>query len=253
MVDLLAQCYWPELPDKYDSALRAAVKFILDHYNVSGIIASGTIIRGNPDPTSDLDIYVIHQEPFRQRVQRFFNQIPTEIFINPPSAVEGYFDEEQSSRRPVTAHMLATGFVVLDLDPVIHELREKAGSLLGQPPPAPEDLTIHKYFPALLLEDAVDVADKDQAAAQMILNQAVQGMLNFCFIQAGRFIPRQKNLLDVLEELDKGTAKLARSFYGASSIRMKVELAGLIADRTIEERGFFAWETSPETILQENI
>ena len=142
MNELLGRCNWPELAEKYDTALRDAVEFIPERYTVSGIIVSGTIIRGAPDPASDLDIYVIHQQPFRQRLQKFFNQVPAEIFVNPPSAVERYFVEEQASRRPLTAHMLATGFVILNLDPVIDELRQKAASLLTQPPAAPDDLTM---------------------------------------------------------------------------------------------------------------
>jgi len=121
--ELLSQCKWPELEEKYDLALRSAVDFILENYSVLGIVVSGTIIRGNPDPSSDLDIYVIQSEPFRQRLQKLFNKIPAEIFINPPKAVEGYFEKEQEARRPLTAHMLATGFVILELDPIINKLQ----------------------------------------------------------------------------------------------------------------------------------
>jgi len=248
MSHLLSQCNWPELPEKYDLALREGIEFILERYHVSGIIASGTIIRGNPDPASDLDIYVIHPEPFRQRIQKFFHDIPAEIFVNPPQAVEGYFDEEQSSRSPLTAHMLATGFVVLKLDPVIDELREKARNLLSNPPETPKDLTPQRYYRALLLEDATDLIEKDPATAQMLLSQAVTEMLEFCFIQQGDFIPRPKSLLDKLAKIDSQLADLARSFFEAASLDLRADLACQIADRTIAKRGFFEWETSPETV-----
>ena len=64
------------------------VEFILENYSVLGIIVSGTIIRGNQDLSSDLDIYVIQKEPFRQRLQKFFNHIPAEIFVNPPKLLK---------------------------------------------------------------------------------------------------------------------------------------------------------------------
>ncbi len=70
-----------------------------------GIIVAGTHISGNPDPTSDLDIYVIHAHPQRQRIQKRFKGVPAEIFVNPPAAIRRYFAEEV--RRPSTAHMLA--------------------------------------------------------------------------------------------------------------------------------------------------
>jgi predicted nucleotidyltransferase len=244
----LAQCSWPKLPNKYNRALREAVAFILDGFTVSGIVASGTIIRGYPDPASDLDIYVIHRGSFRQRLQKYFNNIPAEIFVNPPAAIESYFVEEQASRKPLTAHMLATGFVILSLDPIVAELQNKAKAYLSQPPQAPNDLTMHRYGIALLYEDAVDIGMRDPSTAQMILCRAVSEMLNFCFIRAGKFIPRHKNLLNELATVDLQTAELARSFFQAPRFETRLDLAGEIADQTIGERGFFEWEASRETL-----
>ena len=248
MNEILAKCHWPKLSDKYAVALHRAVEFILENYTVLGIIVSGTIIRGNPDPSSDLDIYVINAQPFRQRLQKFFNGVPAEIFVNPPKSVERYFEEEQADRRPLTAHMLATGFVVLDLDPVIGDLQSKARRLLSQPPAAPPYLTYQRYSSALLFEDAEDMVERDPEAAEMIVYRAVAEMLNFCFIKAGSFIPRQKSILEELTRLDTIVAELARSFYRASTLGEKMELAGRIADQTIGNRGFFEWEMPPDEV-----
>ena len=87
MKNMMSQCKWPDLPEKYGKALREAVRFILNRFDVSGIVAAGTIIEGNPDLSSDLDVYVIHRKLFRQRIQKFFNDVPAEIFVNPPAAV----------------------------------------------------------------------------------------------------------------------------------------------------------------------
>ena len=248
MNEILAKCHWPKLSDKYAVALHSAVEFILENYTVLGIIVSGTIIRGNPDPSSDLDIYVINAQPFRQRLQKFFHGVPAEIFVNPPKSVERYFEEEQADRRPLTAHMLATGFVVLDLDPVIGDLQSKAKRLLSQPPAAPQYLTYQRYSSALLFEDAEDMVERDPEAAEMIVYRAVAEMLNFCFIKAGSFIPRQKSILEELARLDTIVAELARSFYRASTLGEKMELAGRIADQTIGNRGFFEWEMPPDEV-----
>jgi hypothetical protein len=45
---LIQDCRFPELPEPYDSALREAVAYVLDRVEPLGIIASGTIVRGNP-------------------------------------------------------------------------------------------------------------------------------------------------------------------------------------------------------------
>ena len=132
---LFAQCRWPDLPARYAEALREAVRFILARCpDVQGIVVSGTILRGNPAPSSDLDIYVIRRELRRQRVQKFFNGVPAEIFINPEKKVPDYFAAEQRDACPITAHMLSTGFTILDCDGVIAGLQARARQLLQTPP-----------------------------------------------------------------------------------------------------------------------
>ena len=115
MYDLETDCTWPDLPERYGAALREAVAYILDRYreDVLGIVASGTILRGTPDPTSDFDLYVIHGKPVRQRLQKFFRGVPAEIFVNPPASTRKNFCKEHGDGRPITAHMLATGTVIL--------------------------------------------------------------------------------------------------------------------------------------------
>ncbi|HNT74288.1 MAG TPA: hypothetical protein PKH77_04615 [Anaerolineae bacterium] len=230
--------------------VRQNVGGIVDNSMYKGIIVAGSIIRGNPDPSSDLDIYVVNAQPLRQRLQKFFNGVPAEIFVNPPQSVERYFEEEQAARKPLTAHMLATGFVVLDLDPVIGDLQSQAKRLLSQPPAAPQYLTYQKYLSALMFEDAEDVVERDPEVAEMIVYRAVAEMLNFCFIKAGSFIPRQKSLLEELAKLDTEVAELARSFYRTPTLGEKMELAGRIADQTLGIRGFFEWEMPPDEVTK---
>jgi predicted nucleotidyltransferase len=242
--DLLNRCRWPELPEMYDRALRAAVAIVLDRFDVLGIVACGTIVRGTPDPSSDLDLYVLHRDSFRQRIQKFFHGVPTEIFTNSPESVELYLEEERARRRPVTAHMLATGAVVLDLDPIVEALRQRAVDELKNPPaPTQRELTTSRYTAALLYEDAVDVVERDVATAQLLLGRAVEEMLRHRFVQSGVYLPRAKDLFEELAELDAETAVLARRFFGDPDPAGRIELAGEIADRTIRARGFFEWES----------
>jgi hypothetical protein len=240
---LLAHCEWPDLPQKYDIALKRAVEYIIKNFTILGIIASGTIIRGNPDPASDLDIYVIQRKPFRQRLQKKFNSVPAEIFINPPAKVEEYISKEQAARKPITAHMLSTGFVILKLDPIIDQLRAKAAEMLANPPEAPADLTPLRYMSALLFEDAMDKLHTDPETSEMIIDQALVEMLKFCFIKSGRFIPRQKSLLDELENLAPPIASLARKFYRSASLKEKLEVAKQIAENTTGADCFFEWDS----------
>ncbi|MBN2305194.1 MAG: hypothetical protein JXQ72_11985 [Anaerolineae bacterium] len=245
----MADLHFPTLDEPYNTALRAAVTYILDTFEPLGIIASGTIIRGNPGPSSDLDLYVIHGELWRQRVQRWFDGVPAEIFINPPDAVWGYFESEVRDARLLTAHMLATGVVILDESPVIEELRSWARTMLqAQPNPSAERLVQMRYLVAAEFEDARDVAGTDPLTARLILAKAVHGMLHVAFWKANRFIPREKDLLATLADLDAPLGELARTFWSTNDLTQQIELAGQIADRTIGARGFFEWESTPEEV-----
>ncbi|HNT25404.1 MAG TPA: nucleotidyltransferase domain-containing protein [Anaerolineales bacterium] len=242
-------CTFPPLPPRYDIALRSAVEFIFSRFSPASLIAAGSILRGLPDPSSDLDIYVIHQEPFRQRIQKFFEGVPAEIFINPPAQVERYLAEEQAACRPITAHMLTTGFVVYGDTPLLAGLRQKAQALLDAPPaPDPIRLLWARYLAGNLYEDALDVVGRDPATAQLFLAQAVQAMLLYAFQERGLFIPRQKELLQRLEALSPELAQAARCFLTASAFEHRLQAAAQIAALTVKETGFFEWEGAPETV-----
>jgi hypothetical protein len=236
----------PPLAEPYRSALDAALRFIFDRFEPIGVIASGTIVRGNPSPSSDLDLFVLHRQPWRQRLQRLFGGVPAEIFVNPPERVERYFAEEVADGRPVTAHMLATGAVVYASDPAVERLRARAAEMLASPPrPDPARLTPLRYGAACQLEDGLDVAESDPATAQLFLNRAVDSALALRFRQAGRWQPRDKERLAELARLDPPLAEAARRFYGASLPAERVALARRIVAATAGAEGFFEWETAP--------
>lgn len=248
--DLLNQCVWPDLPAPYTHALKQAVTFILDTIkDVQGILVSGTIVRGHPSSSSDLDIYVIREKSQRQRLQRWFHGVPAEIFVNPKHQVFQYFAEERNSARPITAHMLKTGFTILSLDKSLEELQQQAAlELIRTPNPSPQQLKFARYTAATRYEDATDIAQTKPETSNMILGQAVYAMLHYHFLKNNRFLPRDKDLLEQLMELDSSLAKSALAFYGSSSFEERLEIARGIADATIETHGFFEWESAPEDI-----
>ncbi len=244
---MFEDCNFPKLPIQYDIALRGAVSFVLASLRPVGIIASGTILRGNPDATSDIDLWVVHLEPMRQRLQKFFNGVPVEIFVNPPWTIQTYFAQDQSSARPISAHMMATGHVILAIDPIVDELRRKAEWLLTQPPDLNEEaITRAKYTAATHFEDGTDIAFRNPVGASMMLSQSLVEMMRFAFLQARRFIPRDKDLLEEFALLDNEAAAKVRAFFKTSDCQERVSLATEVADRILGTRGFFEWTSIPE-------
>jgi predicted nucleotidyltransferase len=242
--DRLSQCKWPNLSERHTTALREAVVFVFSEVDPLAIVATGTIVRGRPHPASDLDLYVVHEGDYRRRVQKFFNTVPTEIFINPPAAIRGYFEEENADGEPLTAHMIATGKVVWSKSPVVDQLRAEAREWLERRSELSEaQRTTARYAAATRFEDALDVARADEATATMLLTQAVIAMLELeCREKAGR-IPRRKDLLGMVEAIDSPLGSLAREFFTASRYDARQTAAEAMADHTIGTRGFFEWDS----------
>ncbi len=244
---VIERCRWPELEPRYDRALRAAVAYILERFTVQGIIAAGSILAGKGGPSSDLDLYVIREGPQRQRIQRWFEDVPAEIFVNPPAMVRRYFEQERL--RAITAHMFAAGFVVLDESPVVDELRREAAEWLARPLELSEaELTMRRYLAADAYDNARDIAAQDPVAATRILHSAVDAMLCYAFLAQGRRLPREKDLIAALTTLNAELGELAQRYYVAADSPARFALAEQIAQRAIGATGFFAWEWPPEDV-----
>lgn len=56
--DMLRRSRWPDLSPEYAAALRGAITFVLERFDAVAIVAAGSIVRGLPDRSSGLDIYV---------------------------------------------------------------------------------------------------------------------------------------------------------------------------------------------------
>jgi hypothetical protein len=237
----------PPLAEPYRGALAEAVAWIRGRFDPIGIVATGTIVRGNPHASSDLDLFVLHRQPWRQRLQRFFAGVPAEIFVNPPERVEEYFASERDEGRPITAHMVATGAVVLAADPVVERLRDRAAELLAAgPSPSPAKLTALRYGVATAFEDAMDVAGSDPATCRLFLNGAVEGAARYAFWAAGRWQPRGKELLRELAPVDPGLAAAVHRYFGAGTLAEQVVAAREVVERGVGATGFFGWESEPE-------
>jgi L-amino acid N-acyltransferase YncA/predicted nucleotidyltransferase len=236
--DRLNECTWPPLDAPYATALREAVAFIFDFVEPVAVVATGTIVRGIAHATSDLDIYVVHDAPYRRRIQRFFSGVPAEIFINPPHAVRRYFHDEHFDARPITAHMLATGFVLWSTGPTIDELRAEASEWLARlNTPSPEQVVQMRYAAATKFEDALDVAATDPATSSMLMTQAVIAMLELeCRTRLGR-LPRGKDLLASITESNAELGALAATFFSDAEVRERRQAAESIADLTTGARG----------------
>jgi|SRR5687767_2294401 len=248
----LTQCSWPGLAEPFATALRDAVAFICSEVDAAGIVAAGTIVRGTPHRSSDLDLYVLHNAPLRRRIQRFFGKhVPTEIFINPPFAIRSYFAEEHADGRPFTAHMLATGHVVFERGPELQQLRDEATQWLERPSIPDEAASIRaRYGAATILEDAFDVTAVDNATSSMLRSQAVVAMLEFwCRVKLGH-VPRGKDMLSRVADCEPILGALARRVFSEDPYADREAASLELADRILGVRGFFEWDSEFQPVSE---
>jgi nucleotidyltransferase-like protein len=225
----------------YDRAVEEAEAFIRATWKVHGIIVAGSIVRGEAGPTSDLDLWVVHAEPWRVRDQRRFAGVPAELFVNPPERARGYFASEHADGRPCTANMLATGVVLGEADEVVHALVGEAGAWLRKPlAPTAAELAGRRYAAVDTLDDARDMAQADPAMAALLLATAVQQIAGYAFWQRAMFQPRRKDLLGALAAIDPIAADHLRAFTAARGDEA-LRLAVALAQHVLGVDTFFAW------------
>jgi hypothetical protein len=228
-------------------ALQQALAWITTYFEPLGVVASGSIVRGNPHATSDLDLHVVHEKAFRQRVQKRFNGVPCEIFVNNPAQVRAYFASELRQNRPVTAHLLATGQVVHGHDnPHLLALVEEASyyATLANPL-TQEQATFRKYGLATLLEDAADTLATDEATSLYLLDQVVAQLVEFVFAAHQRPLPRIKERLQVLGEVDATVGRDVRQYYQPVGAAQKYAVAKALVLHVAEAAAFFEWSSVP--------
>lgn len=242
-----ADCRWPALAEPYRSALEEAAAFVFSRTDPVGIIAAGSIVRGTPGPSSDLDLVVVREGVGRQAIYRYFAGVPAEVFISGPGRLERDFRAEAALGAPFLAHMVATGFVVYARDETVDRLRAAAREVLVRgPEPSPSALLEMRFGAANLLEDALDILTVDDEMCRALLTRVVEEAVRYRFWSAGRWQPRHKEALRALEELDPVLGRLVRRFYRTAALPDQIALAREIAQTSLGATGFFEWESELE-------
>jgi predicted nucleotidyltransferase len=225
----------------YDRAAEEAEAFIRTTWKVHGIVIAGSIVRGEAGLTSDLDVFVVHAEPWRERVQKRFAGVPTELFVNPPDRVRGYFKSEHADGRPGTAHMFTTGVVVAGADELVSELVREAREWLAKPiEVTPAELASKRYAAVDMLDNARDTNDTDAAVTRLLLANTVQQIIEYAFWKRAMFQPRRKDLLRALDEVDPIAGSLVRAFTNSRPDEA-LQLAITLANHVLGVDTFFEW------------
>jgi hypothetical protein len=102
---------------------------------VIGALVAGSYVTGQPNPKSDLDIYIVTQAgtPWRERGNRRIDGFLVEYFINPPEQIHKYFADNHASASAMSLTPYTTGRILFDKDGTLAKLRRVANLWLAKP------------------------------------------------------------------------------------------------------------------------
>lgn len=233
----------------FDAAADQIVAYVRATYAPLGFLLAGSIVRGEAGPTSDFDVFIVHDQPWRLREQKRFANVPAELFVNPAARVREYFASEHADGRPCTAHMFATGDVAQP-HPVIDELIAEARDWLARPLEVTEaSLTQRRYGIVDTLDDARDVLSLDPAAASLLIADAVRDTIAYAFWKRTLFQPRRKAAITALAAIDADAANLVRRWQSSSLADGWTAVCSL-ANHVLGVDTFFEWSSPRDPAVE---
>jgi predicted nucleotidyltransferase len=234
-----------EMLEHHKQALNEAIRWLEENYTTIGIIICGSIVRGNSSPSSDFDIYVIHEEKFRQRVQKYFNNVPCEIFINSIGQTKLSFLAEQNNNRPVTAHMISNGIILKgdNNESIKFILKEAKDFEFKSKILTANDETFIKYAISNLFEDANDVVESDPMTCEYILVKVIDKIIDFWFLIKQIPLSRIKERMSLINRHDPEFYIQIDKAFQAQNTKEKLDAVTKIVENIIDEKGYFEWES----------
>ena len=234
----------PSLEPPFDQALVEAVEYVFEiHDDVVAINLAGSVSRDEPDLRSDIDLYVIIGGDLRHRDQRIFSGVPVEMFFNPEQRARRAFDEDRKEGRAPGVALMAFGDIIYDPDGVFAQLRADALDVMERGPTVTEEQVTKKRYGAVdQLDNALDVAERDPAMAQILATEAVSQAIAVWFIERGGWTPTAKDRLEALRRVDPEAADAVVRFIASGDITDAESAVGVL----LGVSGFFEWESIPE-------
>lgn len=234
----------PPLEPPYDQALVEALEYIFEaHDDVVAINLAGSVASGEAYARSDIDLYIIIGGDKRHRDQRLFGGVPAELFFNPEARARRALEQDQLEGRAPAVKMMAFGHIIYDPDGVFARLRTDALDVMEKGPAVPEEsITFQRYTAVDQMDNALDVAHRDPATAQLLATEAVSQAIAVWFIERGGWMPGAKDRLRALRDVDPEAADAVEQFIGSGDVNDAESAIGVL----LGVSGFFEWESIPE-------
>jgi predicted nucleotidyltransferase len=241
--------------DRFERALETITARLMDEFgdHLIGLLLTGSYAYGEPMATSDIDLYVVIDEPWRQRRNLSVDGVDVELFINPPHKLSSEIIEADA-----TTDMFARGRVLFDPRGVVARLVGEATSVAELPRPIPlgNDLWWLRYHVTDALKDAYDLLDAGDQGFDVAIYTALQRTLEAYYALAGRRMPKPKYLMRDLREREPALADVVRRVMDtAAPSADRYALVDALVSEVLEQVGgrIVSAETTRERVEPEPV
>ncbi len=223
--------------DRYGHALQTVVERLKDEFGdtLLGLLLAGSYAYGEPMATSDIDLYVVIDEPWRQRRNLVVEGVDVELFINPPHKLTNEILEADS-----TMDMFARGRVIHDPRGVVARLVGEAQAIAELPRPIPlgDELTRLRYMITDTTKDAYDLLEANDDGFELASRNALDHTLDAYYRLAGRRFPKPKYLMRDLREREPALADTVFRIIDTSAPRRgRYDLLHALGDEVLAHVG----------------
>lgn len=221
----------------YDGALESVVTSLKDEFGdrLLGLLVSGSFAYGEPMATSDIDLHVVIDEPWRQRRNLVIDGVDVELFINPAPKLSSEIMEAGS-----TTEMFARGTIVFDPRGVVSRLVSEAKNVSELPRPIPlgDELERVRYMATDTVKDAFDLLDAQDEGFEVALYNALDWTIDAYYKLAGRRKPKPKYLLRDIRSREPALADAIHRVYDTTAGRReRYELVDALMREVLEQVG----------------
>jgi hypothetical protein len=246
------------LPAAHAAALAEAQRVLDERADLLAVLLAGSAARGEVGPTSDLDLYCLVERPCRQRRHLVARSgVPVEIFLNPAAQIRRYLRSEAAGPRPITAHLLTTGHVLLNRAPqLLAALRAEAAALLaaGPPPLAGAERALRAHGLRDLYGEATDAATRGAAhpgSRAAAFAQCLTAAISLHYALHRRWEPKFREAEQDLWRWDPEGARLLALHAAAGTLE---SLGGFVAHVLAAEGGVgvLPWDSPEEPVERDD-
>lgn len=223
---------------RIDAALLAARKcFTTRFIGASHMFVAGSIMRGEGNELSDIDMVVVYPTlPRAWRESFVVDGFPVEAFVHDPETLAYFVRGDVDSGAPIIVHMVANGTIITHEPEKAEELQQRSRSILarGPNPLTGERYDTMRYFLSDLVDDLRAERPLDEIAALSAL--LYPRLIDLLLLGRNQWTGKGKWGPRLLRRFDPSLADLATKAF-AEAVQGQTAALLSLAEQVLNQHG----------------